>query len=299
MRRRADQNPGQGARGYTGEDTCATNPLPLPPKTVPHLFSTVGRASSPSRHGQDARATARSLGAQASSLCNTGKMPVLPGKVGEEGNCRGTACRAQGQGTAVPWPSPPELLSQISLKPGRAALLWGGPCRSLAAAAAAWGVARGARVLVVDAANAFDPYRLVREARSRGLSRGAALLRVRVARAFTSHQLVRLLKEELAGELEPLSLVLVLGPVSLFYDEQIPLAERRRLFTNMVDILAACKAKAPLLLLQPPRPRGAANRRFGEMLAPLLDYLVRVNNEDDREKSHRGGRPASLPLPGA
>jgi hypothetical protein len=94
---------------------------------------------------------------------------------------------------------------------------------------------------------------------------------------------VRLLKEELPGELEPLSLVLVLGPVSLFYDEQIPLAERRRLFTNMVAILATYKTRAPLLLLQPPLPRGAVNRRFGQLLAPLLDYLVRVH-EDCREK---------------
>jgi hypothetical protein len=214
--------------------------------------------------------------------------------------------RNVGEGAKGQWtlttsltPSPHHPLSQISLAPGRAALLWGEPFRPLAAAASAWGVARGARVLVVDAANAFDPYRLVREAQGRGISRAAALSRVRVARAFTSHQLVRLLQEELAGELEPLSLVLVLGPVSLFYDEQIPLAERRRLFTNMVDILAACKAKAPLLLLQPPIPKGAVNRRFGQLLAPLLDYLVRVTNEEDKRKGSRTrGRVANLPLRG-
>jgi hypothetical protein len=64
--------------------------------------------------------------------------------------------------------------------------------------------------------------------------------------------------------------------VSLFYDEQIPLAERRRLCGDLVDILAAHKARAPLLLLQPPLPRGAVNRRFGQLLAPILDHLVRV-----------------------
>ena len=159
----------------------------------------------------------------------------------------------------------------------------------MAAAAAAWGVARGARVLVVDAANAFDPYRLVREARGRGIARSAALSRVRVARAFTSHQLVRLLKEELPGELDSRSLVLVLGPVRLFYDEQIPLAERRRLFMNMVDILAIYKERAPLLLLQPPLPRGATNRRFGLLLAPLMDYLVRVG-QDGRDPGKQRAR---------
>jgi hypothetical protein len=159
----------------------------------------------------------------------------------------------------------------------------------LVAVAAAWGVARGAGVLVVDAANAFDPYRLVREARGRGISRALALSRVRVARAFTSHQLVRLLKEELPGELESLSLLLVLGPVSLFYDEQVPLAERRRLFRDMVDTLTAYKARAPLLLLQPPLPRGATNRRFGLLLAPLMDYLVRVRQDGKDADKQRAG----------
>lgn len=114
-----------------------------------------------------------------------------------------------------------------TLQPGRGVLIWGDNLRELTAAAAAWGAAQG-RVLVVDAANRFDPYGLVREARSQGLSPREVLSRVQVARAFTSHQLVRLLQEELTRELKPQCLVLVLGPVTLFYDEQVPLKERRR-----------------------------------------------------------------------
>ena len=121
------------------------------------------------------------------------------------------------------------------LKPGRGVLLWGGRLRALAAAAAAWGVAREAPVWVVDAANRFDPYQLVREAGTRNLSPQEALTGVRVARAFTSHQLVRLLTETFPAILEQGSLVLVLGPVSLFYDEQVPLSERRRLFQDLVE----------------------------------------------------------------
>jgi hypothetical protein len=163
---------------------------------------------------------------------------------------------------------------------GRGALMWGEHIRPLAAAAAAWGVVRGAQVLVVDAANAFDPYRLVREARAAGLAPRYTLTRVQVTRAFTSHQLVRLLEEELARRLEPGHLVLVLGPVSLFYDEQVPLAERRRLFAKMTATLAAVKAQNPLLLIQPYLPRGATNRHFGKMLRPVLDYLVEVGGKD-------------------
>jgi len=159
------------------------------------------------------------------------------------------------------------------LKPGRGVLLWGEHLRALAAAAAAWGVARGAPVLVVDAANRFDPYGLVREAAGRGLSTRETLARVRVARAFTSHQLVRLLKETFPANLQPGSLVLVLGPVSLFYDEQVPFPERRRLFQDLVGLLARIKTQAALLLLQPLLPREAANCHFGRMLAPMLDII--------------------------
>jgi hypothetical protein len=264
----------------------AFEPLTLPPHPLPQSLSPAGRASSPSRPGQDARATGGSSGAQASSLCGTGWKPVLPGQESSENpGTRSAGVPACGS----PWPSPHHPLSQISLTPGQAALVWGAPVRPLAAAAAAWGAARGARVLVVDAANAFDPYRLVREARSRGVSRAAAPSRVRVARAFTSHQLVRLLKEELAGELAPLSLVLILGPVSLFYDEQIPLAERRRLFGHMVDTLTAYKSRAPLLLLQPPLPRGAVNRHFGRLMTPLLDSLVKMENHQENRIGTPGG----------
>ncbi len=181
-------------------------------------------------------------------------------------------CRHRGLQPLVP--SPRALLATLPLKPGRAALVWGEPLRPLAAAAAAWGVARRMQVLVVDAANRFDPYLLVREARRRGLHPRQALDRVQVARAFTSHQLVRLLQEELAASLPPGSLVVVLGPVSLFYDEQVPLAERHRLFREVVDTLAAIKVRSPLLLLQPYLPRGATNRHFGKMLAPMMDSLV-------------------------
>jgi hypothetical protein len=75
--------------------------------------------------------------------------------------------------------------------------------------------------------------------------------------------------------------VLGLGPVSLFYDEQVPLGERRRLFRELVDILAAVKTRSPLLLLQPLLPKEAPNRQFGKLLAPVLDYLVQVRRDVD------------------
>jgi hypothetical protein len=116
-----------------------------------------------------------------------------------------------------------------------------------------------------------------------------------VARAFTSHQLVRLLTETFPAILEPGSLVLVLGPVSLFYDEQVPLGERRRLFQDLVRLLARIKTQSALLLLQPLLPRTAANRHFGRLLAPVMDYLVEVESPEN----HRQDSPRATPaVPG-
>lgn len=238
MKARAKRKVGEGAKGQW---TLTLSPTPPPP--IPWEVEKVG-------NGQG---------------CGLAVANPLKGWKGGMGG---------GQGTAVPWPSPHHPLPPITLRPGRAVLVWGESVRPLAAAAAAWGVAWGARVLVVDAANLFDPYRLVREARRRGLTRAAALSQVQVARAFTSHQLVRLVREELPARLAPGTLVVLLGPVSLFYDEQVPLAERRRLFQSLVQALAAVKRRHPLLLLQPSRPSGAPNQNFGQRLMPLIDLFL-------------------------
>jgi len=182
------------------------------------------------------------------------------------------------------------------LKPGRGVLLWGEHLRHLAAAAAVWGVARNP-VWVVDAANRFDPYRLVREAVRHHLPPQKALSEVRVARAFTSHQLVRLLEETFPARLAVGSLVLVIGPVSLFYDEQVPLVERRRLFQDLVQDLTRIKTRSALLLLQPRLPRAAHNQHFGRLLAPVIDYFIEVGNQADVSQATRRTMPAVAVLP--
>ena len=178
------------------------------------------------------------------------------------------------------------------LKPGRAALLWGDHTGAVAAAAAAWGLARGAPVMVIDAANRFDPYGLAREARRRGLAPEPAMARVQVARAFTSHQLVRLMKNGLPEPMAYGGLLILLGPVSLFYDDQVPFKERRRLFADLVARLAALKSHSALLLLQPRLPRGAANRHFGRLLSPLMDHLAELRDSPPPPSSRAGFQPA-------
>ena len=57
----------------------------------------------------------------------------------------------------------------------------------------------------------------------------------------------------------------------------------------MVDLLTAYKARAPLLLLQPPLPRGAVNCHFGRLMTPLLDSLVKMENHQENRIGTPGG----------
>lgn len=189
--------------------------------------------------------------------------------------------------TPNPWP----------LAPTPSLLAFGGAMRPLTAAAAAWGVAQGLRVFVVDAANRFDPYQLVREGRRRGLAPDQVLNRVQVARAFTCHQLVQLVQEGLPAALAGVApaLVIVLGPCSLFYDEQVPLAERRRLFRTLMGALAGIKKRAVLWFLQPELPPQVANQHFGRLLARLADQVMRVGANRRAEPTRRlSTRPARM-----
>lgn len=180
------------------------------------------------------------------------------------------------------------------LQVGQGLLTFGEAMRPLAAAAAAWGVAQGLRVFVVDAANRFDPYQLAREGRKRGLRSEQVLSRVWVARAFTCHQLVQLVQEGLPAELAGVerALVILLGPCSLFYDEQVPLPERRRLFRTMMGALARIKQHAALWFLQPSLSPQVANQHFGRLLARLAEQVVRVGAGEGGAR----GRPLSTRL---
>lgn len=185
--------------------------------------------------------------------------------------------------------------------PKQGVLFFGAAMRPLTAAAAAWGVAQGLEVFVVDAANRFDPYQLVREGRKRGLSPDHVLNQVQVARAFTCHQLVQLVQAGLPAALAGVerALVILLGPCSLFYDEQVPLPERRRLFRTLLGALAGIKQRAALWLLQPELPPQVANQHFGRLLARLADQVVRVENSQGavppRRLSTRPARRVAVP----
>ena len=110
---------------------------------------------------------------------------------------------------------------------------------------------RGFKVLVADGANAFDPYVVSKFARTEGFPPDELLRRIAVARAFTCHQLATLIRERL----EPLvlpgvpSLVVFLGPCTMFFDEDVPGEEAALLFRKMMAKVQEMSQKGVFFLM--------------------------------------------------
>jgi len=117
-------------------------------------------------------------------------------------------------------------------KPVRKALIVGERPEALTVYLSAFAASLGFKVLVADGANAFDPYVVSKFARREGVSSEGLLKKISVARAFTCHQLATLIRERLEPGLSPgtSSLVVLLGPCTTFFDEDVPGEEAALLF---------------------------------------------------------------------
>lgn len=136
---------------------------------------------------------------------------------------------------------------------------------------------RGKSITLVDAAQVFDPYLVARMGRFQGVSPRLLLERIRLSRTFTCHQLVTLLCETLPGHRMDGPLF-VLGPCSLFYDDQVALKERQALFQKMAGSLQALREEGQgLYLFQPPLSRNIRKRYFGPHLARSVRWVIRVS----------------------
>jgi len=117
-------------------------------------------------------------------------------------------------------------------KPVRKALIVGERPEGLTVYLSAFAASLGFKVLVADGANAFDPYIVSKFARKEGFPPDVLLRKISVARAFTCHQLATLIRERLDPMVLPGAspLVVLLGPCTMFFDEDVPGEEAALLF---------------------------------------------------------------------
>jgi len=167
-----------------------------------------------------------------------------------------------------------DLPSLPAGKPVQKALIIGEQSEDLAIYLSALAASRGFQVLVADGANSFDPYLVSRFARREGLPPEALLKKIWVARAFTCHQIVTLIRERLDLMIPPGAspLITLLGPCTLFFDEEVSGQEATLLFRRMLSKVKEMTEKGIFFLMGQSFSGINGNRRF------LLQELVQLSD---------------------
>jgi hypothetical protein len=185
-------------------------------------------------------------------------------------------------------------------KPVRRVLIAGSRPEELTVYLSAFAAARGFEVLVADGANAFDPYIVSRFARKEGLPPEELLKKIRVARAFTCHQLATLVRERLETRMaeEKTSLVVLLGPATLFADEDVPGEEAALLFRKMLAGVRGMSRRGIFFLLSQSFSRTNRNRSFLlRELAGLAHAVLKLKPEAETLRVVLDKPPAALRRP--
>jgi hypothetical protein len=90
----------------------------------------------------------------------------------------------------------------------------------------------GVRPVIVDCGGVFDPYTVALEARRAGVQPEAVLKRLVICRAFTGYQEVHALRR--VARFVPGQWVIVLNPLSVLVDEDLPAQDRPWLFRQVL-----------------------------------------------------------------
>jgi hypothetical protein len=186
-----------------------------------------------------------------------------------------------------------DVLSQLALMDSipRRPLFWGDGIGGIASYVAGWMAGKGIDVILLDGANHFDPYMVSSFARRIWIPPERLLKKIRIARAFTCYQmatlmgerLVSLLRQEGAATLQQKPWVIVLGPITTFFDEDVPEREVRPLFERSLKRVEEIAMEGiPFFFFQPstsaspPAFRQAGTKRgAGRLMDSKRGYLMK------------------------
>jgi hypothetical protein len=184
----------------------------------------------------------------------------------------------------------PPLLALRSVPPpppqARSAILWGdASVARLAVRTAAAAVDRGVPVAIIDGAMAFDVATVAAHAQARRIPPERFLRQIHIARAFTCHQVATLLCERLDPLLASydVGLVILLGPCTTFFDENVPFKEVFLLFQRVLGKIKALCERGPLLLIAQALDRHQTRRAtFVRALVKAVELGMRVYTVEGR-----------------
>jgi hypothetical protein len=147
----------------------------------------------------------------------------------------------------------------------------------------------GARVLWLDAGNSFNAYGLGYASRFFGASSRAALARVELARPFNLYQLETMVKVKVPERWrgEP---IVIADPMPLFYDEDVPIAAARRVFTRVLEGMMSLNAVWLVLAVdrEPPEGREGWSEKLSRCARGELRFYGPNVADDSAEPT--GGR---------
>jgi hypothetical protein len=140
------------------------------------------------------------------------------------------------------------------LKPGRITVMLAPHAAHALLLEGAARLALHGTVRVLDGGNQFNAYNVARSIRRYTSDLDGTLARIHLARAFTCYQVETLITGA-ATQVHPTSVTLVLDMLSTFNDENVSLAERRRLLDRIrLGMRAIARQSVLVVGLRPPHP---------------------------------------------
>jgi hypothetical protein len=186
----------------------------------------------------------------------------------------------------LPWPDLLALRPMPAIPPhARTVWLWGpAAVHGVALRSAARAVAAGRSVALIDGAMAFHIRPLVAMAKACRIAPEGFLRRVHLVRAFTCWQFTTLLCERLEPLLaaHPIGLILLLDPLTHFYDQDVTFKEASLLFQRVLQRLSALPPHWPSVLVTQVVPAMRTHRAFARDLLRVVGVGVRVTPAADR-----------------
>lgn len=167
-------------------------------------------------------------------------------------------------------------------------------CLTIGLLAGLRGVASDRPLLIIDGANAFDPYLVSDPARKSGVAPADLLERIRISRVFTCHQLEALLRGRLQVAVAQFhaGAVYFSGLLDPLLDEDVSAGEARRIFRLLPPVLRRLSAAGLVTVCACPPPVTMTGR---EELFPALCETARWVFTVERVVDHGAGSRLSPP----
>ena len=186
-----------------------------------------------------------------------------------------------------------EALLQVESSSLRKVLFGGERVEEISSYVAGWMVGHGIETIVLDGANRFDPYIVSSFARKILIPPEDLLHRIRIARAFTCYQMATLMGEKLAPLLMEENmmaraqkpLVILLGPLNTFLDEDVPEREVSPLLERSLTKVETLVAEGiPFFLFQSFLSPHSRRTYLMRKLFQFADLVWRVSLDNEGPK---------------